>query len=143
MAASQASTNTKYAFSPTSMSAACSVSCRSVGVSSGDLAEDIADYLRSEWFLHVQIHIELARFVASQLRAIGRDDDAQQILPAVTLRHLAQQLHAVHHRHVQIGEHRLDAAGLENLQRLEAVGRLIDPPDRQIGEADDAMEQRA
>src|SRR5262245_21603921 len=94
--ASHGSTNTKYAFSPTSMSAACSVSCRSVGVSSCDLAEDIAHNLRTEWFFYVQIHVELARFVTPQLRAVGRNDDAQDVFPAVAFGDLAEELHAVH-----------------------------------------------
>src|SRR6187551_349793 len=98
------------------MSAVCSASCKSAGLSAGDLAEDIAHYLRSKWLFDVQVDVELARFFATELGAVGRDDDAQQILPAVALGHLPQQLHAVHHRHVEIGEYRLHAVCLEDFQ---------------------------
>src|SRR5262245_66019029 len=101
------------------MSAVCSASWRSDGLSAGDLAKDIAHHLRSEWLFDVQVDVQLAGFLAAQLRAIRRDDDAQQIPPAVALGHFAQQLHAVHHGHVEIGEYCLDAVRPETLQRLE------------------------
>src|SRR5687768_3741841 len=119
------------------MTALCSASW-SEDVSTGDLTEDIAYHLRAKRLLDVQADLQVARFLAAQPRPVGRDHDAKDVLPLWALRHLAQELHSVHDRHVHVGEHGLDGLGLEDLKRLGAVGRLVYRADRQVGQADDA-----
>jgi len=72
-------------------------------------------------FDDVGIGSERRRLAAIRFRTARTEHDHGQILPARA--DLAQQREAIHHWHVQIGEHRVWPLQLEHSKRRAALGR--------------------
>ncbi len=69
-----------------------------------------------------------ATTTAGQLRRrllaeIGGDDVGGQMLPARRVAQLAAEFGAVHHRHLQVGQHQIDRLMLQDIECQLTVGR--------------------
>src|SRR5579862_8147739 len=111
------------------------------GPNADDVSEHISQFLRAEGFFEVPVDVERRGFLAPGRRAVGRDDDAAHAAPPLVPRDLAQQVRSVHHGHVDVGQHEVHVARLENGERLPAVARFEHLFDRHVGEADDPFDQ--
>src|SRR4051794_33333940 len=63
-------------------------------IRSGNVIENIFQYLRAEGLFEIAAHVEVGGFVAPCRRSVGGDDHANEVAPAVVLRDLAQQFGA-------------------------------------------------
>src|SRR6185503_2915734 len=106
------------------------------------LDKDIANDLRREGFVDVSRHAEVAYLVASGRGSVGRDDDLHEIRHSAA-NDLAEQFHAVHLGHVDVGQDGVDLPRIEHVERTAAVLGLVELPDVEVRELHRALDERA